>query len=111
MNRSETIRWIEVTQKIGIPSPHSPENLVYEAGIPMESDWHRAAMSLLIEILAYFWRGRQDFYVGGNMFIYFDPDQVKKRNFRGPDFFVVKGVTDSQRWREAWAWDAPRVCR
>jgi hypothetical protein len=36
------------------------------------------------------------------MFIYFDPDQLKTRNFRGPDFFVVKGVRDNSRWREAW---------
>lgn len=102
MSISEATEWIEVTQKIGVPPSHRSENLIYEDGIPMESDWHRAAMNLLIEILAYFWRHRQDFYVGGNMFIYFDPNQVKKRNFRGPDFFVVKGVVDSQRWREAW---------
>jgi Uma2 family endonuclease len=69
----------------------------------MESDWHRAAMNLLIEIISFLWRQRQDFYVGGNMFIYFDPDQVKKRNFRGPDFFVVKGnIVEPTRWRDAW---------
>lgn len=95
-------KWVEVTQKIAIPQPPSSKNLIYEDGIPMESDWHRAAMNLLIEIITYFWRHRKDFYVGGNMFIYFDPDQVRKRNFRGPDFFVVKGVADSTRWREAW---------
>jgi Uma2 family endonuclease len=102
MSVVKTAEWLEITQKIKIsPSPGS-ENLIYEDGIPMESDWHRAAMNLLIEIITYFWRRRKDFYVGGNMFIYFDPNQVKKRNFRGPDFFVVKGVTDAARWREAW---------
>jgi Uma2 family endonuclease len=102
MSAVKTNEWVEVTQKIGIPPSGSGENLIFEDGIPMETDWHRAAMNLLIEILSYFWRNRQDFYVSGNMFIYFDPNQVKKRNFRGPDFFVVKGVTDKESWREAW---------
>ena len=94
--------WIEVTQRIGIPQPLDDDNLIYEDGIPMESDWHQAAMNLLINILNYFWRSRPDVYVSGNMFVYFDPNQVKTRNFRGPDFFVVKGVADKNRWRQAW---------
>jgi Uma2 family endonuclease len=102
MSTVEATKWVEVTQKIKVSQPPSSKNLIYEDGIPMESDWHRAAMNLLIEIITYFWRHRKDFYVGGNMFIYFDPDQIKKRNFRGPDFFVVKGVADNTRWREAW---------
>lgn len=101
MSMAESQKWAEITQKVKIPA--SPRGkLVYEDGIPMESDWHRAAMNLLIEIIVYLWRGRKDYYVGGNMFIYFDPDQVRTRNFRGPDFFVVKGVRDNTRWREAW---------
>ncbi len=102
MSTVEATKWVEVTQKIKVSQPPSSKNLIYEDGIPMESDWHRAAMNLLIEIITYFWRRRKDFYVGGNMFIYFDPDQIKKRNFRGPDFFVVKGVADNTRWRDAW---------
>ena len=94
--------WVEVTQKVGIPHPPSGENLIYEDGIPMESDWHRAAMNLLIEILTFYWRQRTDVYVSGNMFVYFDPNQLKTRNFRGPDFFVVKGVADNSKWRDAW---------
>ncbi len=76
-------------------------DLPYEDGIPLESDWHLAAMTLLIEILRYYFRDRQDCYVAGNMFVYFDPDQVKTRNFRGPDFFVVKNVKD-KRFRRSW---------
>jgi Uma2 family endonuclease len=75
--------------------------LPYEDGIPLESDWHLAAMTLLISILRYFWRTRWDIYVAGNMFVYFDPEQVKTRNFRGPDFFVVKGVKDNH-FRKSW---------
>jgi Uma2 family endonuclease len=58
-------------------------------------------MYLLINILSYFWRERRDVYIGGNMFVYFDPNQVKTRNFRGPDLFVVKGVKDN-RPRKSW---------
>ena len=76
-------------------------DLPYDDGIPMESSWHLDVMHLLMRILSYFWRERQDVYIGGNMFIYFDPDQVKTRNFRGPDFFVIKGVKSNHR-RHSW---------
>jgi len=76
-------------------------DLPYEDGVPLESSWHLDAMYLLIMILRYFWRDRSDIYIGGNMFVYFDPDQDKRRNFRGPDFFVVKGVKDINH-RNAW---------
>ncbi len=76
-------------------------DLPYEDGVPLESSWHLDAMYLLIRILSYFWRKRRDVYIGGNMFVYFDPDQDKSRNFRGPDFFVVKGVKDT-RPRKSW---------
>jgi len=84
-------------------------DLPYEDGVPLESSWHLDAMYLLIIILRYFWRDRSDVYVGGNMFVYFDPEQDKRRNFRGPDFFVVKGVTDT-RHRNAWViWEEEGV--
>ena len=76
-------------------------DLPYEDGLPMESSWHLDAMYLLIRILEYLWRDRRDVYWGGNMFVYFDPNQVKTRNFRGPDFFVVKGVQDNSP-RKSW---------
>ena len=76
-------------------------DLPYDDGIPMESSWHLDVMHLLIRILSYFWQERDDVYIGGNMFVYFDPNQVKTRNFRGPDFFVVKGV-ESNHHRNSW---------
>ena len=66
--------------------------LPYEDGIPLESSLHLDTMTLLMQQLEYYWRNRNDVYIAANMFVYFDPDQVKNRNFRGPDFFVVKGV-------------------
>ncbi len=76
-------------------------DLPYSDGIPMESDWHVSAMSLLIDILRHHTRNRSDIYIAGDMFVYFDPNQVKTRNFRGPDFFVVKGVA-SAHMRNSW---------
>src|SRR5688572_6664925 len=47
-----------------------------EDGTPMESPWHRAGTNLLIESITYHWRDRDDYYVGGNMFIYYlDEDE------------------------------------
>ena len=71
--------------------PQPPTDLIETDGVPMESDWHRSAMNLLIEIVAYYLRDRQDYYVGGNMFLYFNEEQVRTRDYRGPDFFLVWG--------------------
>ncbi|MCI0457716.1 MAG: Uma2 family endonuclease, partial [Gemmataceae bacterium] len=66
--------------------------LIEEDGEPLESDWHRLAMNLLLEVIAYRYRDRTDYYAGGNMFIYFSEEQARRRDFRGPDFFFVRGV-------------------
>jgi Uma2 family endonuclease len=76
-------------------------DLPTEDGIPLETNWHRIQMNLLIDSVHYLWRDRTDFFVGGNMFIYFSFEQARNRDYRGPDFFVVKGV-DGTRDREAW---------
>lgn len=52
---------------------------------------------MLIETLELAWTDRYDFYVGGNMFVYFSPDQVRAYDFRGPDFFVVLDVPRKER--------------
>lgn len=72
-----------------------------EDGIPLESNWHRIEMNLLIDSIHYHWRQRSDYFAGGNMFIYFSAEQVRNRDYRGPDFFVVTGV-DGSRERDAW---------
>lgn len=56
----------------------------------MESDRHRKQLSLLVETLEL--HLAEDWYVSGNMFVYFSPRQVKNEYFRGPDFFAVRGV-------------------
>ncbi len=79
-----------------------PTNLPETDGEPMDSDWHRLAMNFLIEILRYHFRERHDFFVGGNMFIYFSAAQVRNRDYRGPDVFFVWDV-DGRKDRPYWA--------
>lgn len=71
-------------------------------GEPLESPWHTAAIALLKEVLYWYWRARDDFFVGGNMFIYYSLDRLSKPAFRGPDFFYVTDV-DRHRHRDKWA--------
>jgi Uma2 family endonuclease len=58
----------------------------------LETSWHRAAIALLIEVLTWLFRDRRDYFVGGNMFIYYSEEQARTRRYRGPDFFYVDGV-------------------
>ena len=78
-----------------------PQNLPEEDDQNLESNWHRDAMILLIELIRALFQGRTDFFVGGNMFIYFDAEQARNRYFRGPDVFLVKDV-DGTRQRGTW---------
>lgn len=66
----------------------------------MESERHVHQMTLLIQSLKDFWQDRDDFFVGGNMFIYYSELQAKKNDFRGPDVFVVLGT--QKRERKSW---------
>ena len=76
-------------------------DLPYDDGEPMESPWHLDQMVLLIDSLKTHWHDRDDFFCGGNMFLYFSDRQEFNRDFRGPDFFVVKGA-DRYRDRVSW---------
>jgi Uma2 family endonuclease len=85
--------------------PHDPdlrppprgEDLPYEDGEPMESSRHLEQMNLLIHSLRDAWRDRHDFYVGGNMFVYYSETQAKRYDYRGPDVFVVLDCDDHER--------------
>jgi len=76
-------------------------DLPAEDGIPMETPWHRSAMNLLIDQVHWQLRGRTDYYVGGNMFIYYGTDQARTWSYRGPDFFFVDEV-EGARERRSW---------
>lgn len=66
----------------------------------MESSLHFAQLALLVAVLEWRLRDRQDFFIGANLSVYFSTEQLKSRDFRGPDFFVVKGV--EPRPRKSW---------
>ena len=68
------------------------EELPYSDGEPMDSHWHRTAVTLLLDSLSHHRRGRTDYFAGGDMFLYFSPEYVFHKDFRGPDFFVVNGA-------------------
>ena len=60
-------------------------DLPTEDGVPLETNWHRIQMNLLIDSVHYYWRERQDYFAGGNMFIYFSSEQIRNRDYRPPD--------------------------
>jgi Uma2 family endonuclease len=80
--------------------PPTIDELITDDGEPMETNRHRQQMNLLIEILEHHWRDRTDTFVSGNMFVYFSLAQVRKNQFRGPDFFAVTGTEKGDR--KAW---------
>ncbi len=81
--------------------PMPPTDLIFDDGEPLESNRHRIAMNVLIRSLQQGYANRNDFFTGGNMFIYFSSNQVKNRDFRGPDFFAVLDV-DGRMDRQGW---------
>jgi Uma2 family endonuclease len=71
---------------------------------PLESDLHLLQIKLLLDSLNWLWRERQNYYATGNLTIYYNPQKIKARDFRGPDFFVV--LDAEKRPRKSWTvWD------
>ena len=81
--------------------PMPPSDLIFDDGEPLETNRHRIAMNALIRSIVQAFGDRDDYFVGGNMFLYYSSQQVRNRDFRGPDFFVVLDV-DGTRSREGW---------
>jgi Uma2 family endonuclease len=83
-------------------------------GDKMESDWHVVSIALLDELVRNHLGALQNYFCGGNMFIYYSVEQAKeieeyveaetvarKPRYKGPDFFLVKDV-DGTKPRESW---------
>jgi hypothetical protein len=83
-------------------------------GDKMESDWHVVSITLLDELVRNHLGAPQNYFCGGNMFVYYSIEQAKeieeyveaeivarKPRFKGPDFFLVKDV-DGTKPRESW---------
>ncbi len=87
-----------------------PENVIfppvdlYSDEPPVETELHLRQIMLLFKCLEWLWRDRNDFYAAGNLTIYYSPKQLKSKDFRGPDFFVVLGT--ERKTRKSWVvWD------
>jgi Uma2 family endonuclease len=82
-----------------------PTDLPYDDGDKMETSWHADAQYVLkASVIAVHGGNRDDYYVANNMFVYYSLDQVRNKEYRGPDVFVVKHV-DGNRYRDSWiAW-------
>ena len=100
---AETVQ-ADVTQAeleaLGLVWPPTQDELPYDDGMPMESQRHVMQLQLLMDPLRLLWEGRQDVYIGGNMFVYYSLEQVRNKDFRGPDFFVALDVP--KRERKSW---------
>jgi Uma2 family endonuclease len=83
-----------------VPPPDLAD-LVFDDGVPLETNRHRIAMNALIRSTLQALGDRSDFFAGGNMFVYYSREQRMNRDFRGPDFFVTLNV-DGSKERQGW---------
>jgi Uma2 family endonuclease len=89
----------EIAENVIVP----PVDL-YSDEPPVETELHLRQIMLLFKCLEWLWRDRNDFYAAGNLSIYYSPKQLKSKDFRGPDFFVVLGT--ERKTRKSWVvWD------
>lgn len=63
----------------------------------MESTLHYQQLALLVSCLEWQWRERQDYFIGANLTVYYSHQQLRRRDFRGPDFFLVLDTTPEPR--------------
>ncbi|MEG4985488.1 Uma2 family endonuclease [Microcoleus sp. BR0-C5] len=66
----------------------------------MESSLHYIQLALLVACLEWQWRERNDFFVGANLTVYYSQQQLRNRDFRGPDFFLIRNT--EKRPRRSW---------
>jgi Uma2 family endonuclease len=98
--------WIEDS----VVEPNGPEWDIlgeeWESDEPeLETDFHRDQIDLLLRLMKWIWRDRNDIYCSGNTTVYYDQAQRTTRNFRGPDIYVVLDADPRQRkswmiWKE-----------
>ncbi len=78
-----------------------PDATQLESNEPeMESSQHYWQQAILMAGLAGLWVDRDDFFIGASMSIYFSRQQLKNRDFQGPDFFLVRPT--AKKPRKSW---------
>lgn len=87
------------------------DDLPCDDDVPMETYRHKLQMDILVDALDNWIHTNQlNGFVGGNMFVYFSPNQVRNQDYRGPDVFVAMDVPVGERrswvsWQEGKAPD------
>lgn len=71
----------------------------------MEHSLHALQLLILVSRLTRIWQDRNDYFLSWNLTVYYSRDQLKTKNFHGPDLFLVKGVENRPRpswvvWKE-----------
>jgi Uma2 family endonuclease len=66
----------------------------------LESYLHLQQIIVLLTSLEWLWSDRQDYFVAGNLTIYYSSRQLKSEQFRGPDLFVV--LDTERKPRKSW---------
>jgi Uma2 family endonuclease len=83
-----------------LPEVTCPPTDLWSDEPPLESDLHLQQITILIGCLERLWQERTNYYASGNLTIYYNEEQLKKRDFCGPDFFVV--LDTEKRPRKSW---------
>jgi Uma2 family endonuclease len=100
---------VALTSKPVISLPTQDE-LPCDDNEPMETARHKYQMDLLLETIYPWLEIRQDGYAAGNMFVYFSTAQLRNEDYKGPDFYCVLDVPQTERkswvvWEEGKAPD------
>jgi Uma2 family endonuclease len=83
---------------------------------PLESHYHALQQQLLAEVIHQHFTGRNDYFCGTNMFVFYSLEQAQgitdfvegKREsapYKGPDLLVVVGVDGTKRRKHWVVWD------
>jgi Uma2 family endonuclease len=85
---------------ISLEDVKCPPSDLYSDEPELESYLHLQQLTLFLTSLEWYWKERNDFFAAGNLTIYYDEQQLKFRDFLGPDFFVVLGT--DRKPRRSW---------
>src|SRR5687767_3012044 len=97
----ENTPWYVADMHVDPDAPEPPQGEFWSDEPQMENYRHLMQMIALITTLRWLWRDRTDYFVGGNLSIYYSQTRRRSEDFRGPDFFVALGV-DGTRERRSW---------
>lgn len=67
---------------------------------PLETYRHLVQILLLLSCLEWWWQDRNNFFAAGNLSIFYNTRQLRTKDFRGPDFFVV--LNTERKERKSW---------